>query len=127
MVRSIAFRQRKLEATLPTLASIASRSQELSFNGCINRTLTTNEAAEWRKHVGEDQRKKRFDLDSEDQSIEQFHTDDTRVFEDLTIDKYQELIKSDGDRELVEEILNDYEYAKYTSFSCPSHNQCFQR
>lgn len=43
-----------------------------------------------------------------------------REFDNITIDRYDELIKSDEDRENIESILADYEYTKYTSHVAPT-------
>ena len=36
-----------------------------------------------------------------------------RDFEELTIEKYQSIIKSEDDRQIIRKILDDYEFAKY--------------
>ncbi|KAI1287417.1 Mitochondrial ribonuclease P protein 1 -like protein [Halotydeus destructor] len=46
--------------------------------------------------------------------------EDNREFDELTVDRYEELITSDEERRLVEVILSDYEYLKYTTYRVPT-------
>lgn len=45
--------------------------------------------------------------------------DDDRVFAELTVDTFAEIITSDDDREFVQSVLDDYEYQKYTTYRVP--------
>lgn len=43
-----------------------------------------------------------------------------RDFEELTVDKYESLIKDDEDRRYIQKVLEDYEYVKYCTSRVPS-------
>lgn len=43
-----------------------------------------------------------------------------RSFEDLTVEKYKSLIRSDSDQQMIRKILDDYEFAKYCTSRVPS-------
>lgn len=47
--------------------------------------------------------------------------EDFRTFADVKVDDFEELIKSDEDRELVAKILDNYEYLKYVSYRVPTN------